>query len=194
MRSNDFCIPKQEECKGFYDNHQQYQTQCNTLKCNGDLNNQCGLKLCSKTTTDCYNYRTMIDSYLKIRRFSFRVFYTNKEVENKRDSIKSFNRLINNCANKIYQFNSGDFCINNSKNCFEKKKIRKRFGYNYKFTQVDCKCPIEISFKCDKYCTTNSIACDYFKMNENKKKNTTNIISNCKNNNELYLTSNAYLW
>ena len=36
MRSNDFCIPKEEECKGLYDNHHQYQTQCNTLKCNGD--------------------------------------------------------------------------------------------------------------------------------------------------------------
>ena len=46
---------------------------------------------------------------------------------------------------------------------------------------VDCKCPNELSFKCSKYCTKDSIVCDFsFKSNTNKLFNN---IKNCGNGN-----------
>ena len=48
LRSSDFCILTQQECKGFYDEFQMYEKNCNIIKCHGDLSYQCGLKVIKK--------------------------------------------------------------------------------------------------------------------------------------------------
>ncbi len=78
-----------------------------------------------------------------------------------------------------------DFCLN-GQNCVEIRKELTGFGFNYRKIKInkkiDCKCPESKSFKCDKYCTTNSIAC------ENKKQITN--ITECGNHN---ITVHRYL-
>jgi hypothetical protein len=44
--------------------------------------------------------------------------------------------------------------------------------------KIDCKCPSKQSFKCDKYCAANSIACDFLRSNKMKNK-----IIDCDNQN-----------
>jgi hypothetical protein len=35
LKSNDFCIVKQQDCKGFYDKDDNYKTKCEPVMCHG---------------------------------------------------------------------------------------------------------------------------------------------------------------
>ena len=74
------------------------------------------------------------------------------------------------------KFKSNDFCLN-GKNCKEVQHNRYRIYY-----EIDCKCPAEKSFKCGKYCATNSIACGFIESNKIENKN----IADCGNQNKTF--------
>ncbi len=187
LKSTDFCILKQKECRGYYDKQQQenYKIKCTPIKCHGKLAYECeSNSICSVNKIECDEYRQM-DSYRKIINTvqTFNTKFANKHsmITNK---IQSFNKEIKYCQNKYYKFKSNDFCLN-GKNCAEVRKELIGFGFSYrKITitrKIDCKCPASKSFKCDKYCTTDSIACDYYKSL--KIQNQFSNINECGNNN-----------
>ena len=38
LKSTDLCTLKQKECKGFYDEQENYHIECNLVKCHGSFN------------------------------------------------------------------------------------------------------------------------------------------------------------
>ena len=87
------------------------------------------------------------------------------------------------CKNKINKFESKDFCSNEG-NCSMIDNYFNALGLIRKITKkIDCKCPSKQSFKCGKYCATNSIACDFFRSNKIKSK-----IIHCDNQNINYIS------
>ena len=87
----------------------------------------------------------------------------------------------------LYKFELKDFCLN-SNDC------KTFLGHRYKMVkQVDCKCPNEKNYICGKYCTTDSIACNYFQLLNEIKYNLLNI-KNCGNQNSVYMKPYFTLW
>ena len=195
LKSTDYCIQKQKECKGYYDNQQNYHTKCKPVKCNGKFSIQCGDKsnICTNQKIKCTKYDNALSLFFKI----IDQKRTNDQyLTEKKKKIQIFNKHIKDCQNKIYKFKSNDFCLN-GKNCVEIRKELTGFGFNYrkiKITKkIDCKCPASKSFKCDKYCTTDSIACDYYKSL--KIQNQFSNINECGNNNVTsYGSMNYFLY
>ena len=120
---------KQKECKGFYDTKNNYKTKCNLIKCPGEFKYECSPNICSKNQTalDLYNKWVLLIKENAIDSKAAKQF-------------KLFNKHINNCKNKVYRFNSNDFCI----------KIK------------NCSLNGQKKFECGKYCTKNSIECNYY--------------------------------
>jgi hypothetical protein len=176
LRPTNFCnLNKQQECKGFYDNQHNYHIQCELIKCNELFKNDCGFNICSKNKNKCFKY-FYFHSKLALTIPAIDALLALKDFE-KQKKFHLFNKQIPDCENKIYKFESKDFCSNDG-NCFMNNSF-KSFGLNHKITyKFDCKCPSKQSFKCGKHCATNSIACDYFKSNKIKNK-----ISDCDNKN-----------
>jgi hypothetical protein len=164
LKSIDFCTSKQQECKGIYDKNQNYHIKCEPIKCHEPFSYKCGFKICTSNKTKCEEY-TKIKIQMKIVLKSHSVSLINEEhyLEG-RKKLDLLKKNIPNCQNKVYKPN--DFCLNGG-NCIEIRIIPKVFGYFHKKRkQIDCKCPASKSFKCGKYCTTDSIACDYYNSNE----------------------------
>ena len=38
LKSTDFCLQKQQQCKGFYDKHENYHIKCESIKCHDKYN------------------------------------------------------------------------------------------------------------------------------------------------------------
>ncbi len=183
LKSTDYCI-KQQECKKMNETNKMHHTKCSFIKCNGKLNYECFSDICTKNEIECKNL-IQADSFMKkmntlkiyIPKFADR----HSKITNK---IKSFKKDIKKCENNIYKFGPNNFCIN-GQNCIEVIKDMKGFGFNYRklttFKKIDCKCPSKKSFKCGKYCASDSLACDFFKSNENEKHLSN--ISDCGNHN-----------
>ena len=115
-----------------------------------------------------------------------------KESKNLKEKAKliMLNKEIQICKEKIYTFNSNDFCQTGF-NCNEKTIKSAIYGYYFNVKKIDCKCPNENSFKCGKYCTENSNACDYSRQKEIKNNKTLLAkIKNCGNDNVSILRSN----
>jgi hypothetical protein len=157
LKSTDFCILKQQECKGFYDNQHKYHIKCESIKCHGTFNNDCGLKICSRNKFECNEYNHL-RVYLKLflKHEIINPFIWDKYLK-ERNKIQTFKKSLKECQPKIYKFKSNDFCLI-GKNCTE-----TRINNNI----TDCKCPNEQSFKCGQYCSKNSNACDSSKLNNN---------------------------
>jgi len=179
LKNIDFCIRKQQECKGFYDIQHNYHIHCELMKCNGTFKNDCGFNICSKNENNCIDY-IYFYSNLAITTPAIDALFALKDFE-KQNKFQSFNQKIPDCKNKIYKFESKDFCSNKG-NCFMINSYFNGFASGRKIThKFDCKCPSKESFKCGKYCATNSIACDYFKSNKIKNK-----MSDCDNQNIIF--------
>jgi len=92
LKSTDFCILKQKECKGYYDKQQQenYQIKCNPIKCNGKLSYECesNARICSLDKKECTDY------------YNFKFFSIHLKLTTK---IQSFNKEIKYCQKKIYK-------------------------------------------------------------------------------------------
>ena len=92
---------------------------------------------------------------------------------------------------EFFAVNSIDRNINVN-NFIEIRKEIVGFGFVYRSLtttrKIKCQCPAKQSFKCDnKYCTTHSFACDYYKSNG---KQLAKIIRNCiKHNFTAYMMS-----
>jgi hypothetical protein len=164
LKSTDFCIPKQQkECKGYYDRHKKYQIKCNTIKCHGKFSYDCGSDICSNNMNECkkYNYRKMYSN----NAFRMRIVLTSPTKQlSVKNSFKLFTKQLKECEYRIYKFDSNDFCLN-GKDC----KMIHRYRHKKIIKQIDCQCPNEQSFKCEKYCTIDSLACDFYKSKENKQ-------------------------
>jgi len=175
LRINDFCVRKQEECKGFYDEKQNYKTECNLIECYGTHSKQCkNSNICSTNVTECDIYNqleTLFKMYLEIEYINPKLAAKYKEQKKK---FILFNKKIKECEIKAYHFDTNDYCVN-GKNC------KTAFGYGFLKTikQTDCKCPKKLSFKCGDFCTKNSDSCDYKSKNKNKLSK----INNCGNQN-----------
>jgi hypothetical protein len=175
LKVNDLCMRKQKECRGLHD-RLNYKIECNLTKCHGSFHNQCGnSNICSRYRTNCDEY-DQLESLMKIFH-RIRDNYSQKSEIKKKFNL--FNKNIKECKLKTYEFNSNGFCVNGIK-CW----AIVRHGHLKTIKKSDCKCPIKLSFRCDEYCAVNSIACDYFKSNKNKKK--FKKINNCGNNQETY--------
>ena len=59
LKSIDLCILKQKECKGFYNEQENYEIKCDLIKCYGKLNYRCGSNICSKSIIECNEYNKM---------------------------------------------------------------------------------------------------------------------------------------
>ena len=174
LKPTDFCILKQKECKGFYDEQNNYEQKCETIqKCHGSFSFNCDLDICSKTKLKCkaYIFNNIIQS-------EFSKLAGNSIDRNKTSILKKQMKV---CEKKHYEFKSNDFCLNGN-NCIEIRKEIAGFGFVYrsltKTRKIECQCPDKQRFKCDnKYCTTHSFACDFYKELKNKER-----ISNKINN------------
>jgi hypothetical protein len=187
LKTTDFCILNQQECKGFYDRKENYYTKCDLIKCHdNEYRHQCELNICSRNKCDEYKHKQSITfkNLLFLRQPITPILVSS--VSKEKYKIKLFKENIKYCKNKIYKFDSNDFCVN-GRNC---KTIQLGYGYNQKTKKVDCKCPSKQSFKCGKYCTTDSNACDYFNK---KHKNLANI-DDCGNQNTTSFSSNFIIW
>ncbi len=169
LKSIDFCVLKQQECKGYYDKNQIYHIKCESIKCHGNFKYECTPNICSTKKNECKKYIKW-DTYLKLIN-TIRIFdskLANLEFK-KINEIKSFKKDLKDCHKKKYEFTPTDFCVN-SRNCIEIREYLKGFGFNYRriitSEKIYCQCPKSQSFKCGKYCATHSIACDYYKSNE----------------------------
>ena len=171
---NDFCIRKQEKCKGFYDEKQNYKIKCNLVECYGTYSNQCNnLNICSKNITKCDKYNqleSLMKMYLEIEAINPK--YASKHTGQKK-KFYLFKKNIKDWKNKAFRFDSNDFCLS-GKNCWKTTGI----GYLKTIKKIDCKCPIKLSFKCGEYCAKDSNACDYYKSIKNFPK-----INNCGSRN-----------
>jgi hypothetical protein len=167
LKSIDLCILKQKECKGFYNKQENYEIKCDLIKCYGKLNYRCGTNICSKSIIECNEYNKMtLYNKIILESKTNDTFMAMKYLKDKL-TFKLFIKHIQICKNKIYEFQSNDFCLR-EKECKKVNITNKQ--------QTDCKCPTNQSFMCEKYCATDSLACDYFKLNENSKYFTNNII------------------
>jgi hypothetical protein len=177
LKPNDFCIRKQQECKGFYDRKHNYHNKCELMKCIGTFKNDCGFNICSKYKNNCVHYFNIYTN-LALSIPSIDAFFALKDFE-KQKKFHLFNKQIPDCNKyQIYKFESKDFCSNED-NCFMINNYFKRFSHNLQITnKIVCNCPSKQSFKCGKYCTTNSIACDFFRSDKIKNK-----IIDCDNQN-----------
>ncbi len=166
--------------KGFYDRQHNYHTKCELMKCNGSFKNDCGFNICSRNKKNCNNY-FYVYSNLALTTPAIDALFALKDFE-KQKKFHLFNKQISACKNNIYKFESKDFCLNKA-DCFMINNFFKGIGkISHK---VDCKCPSKRSFKCGKYCATNSIACNIIKSNKIKNK----ITADCGNKN---ITFNRY--
>jgi hypothetical protein len=113
--------------------------------------------------TECKKYNKI--KLIQNQSFRTRIVLTltTKHLMEKND-FELLNKQIKDCAYRIYKFNSNDFCLN-GKDC----KMIHRYRHKKIIKQIDCKCPNKQSFKCEKYCTIDSLACDFYKSKENKQ-------------------------
>ncbi len=173
LKSTDLCTLKQKECKGFYDEQENYHIECHLVKCYGSFNYECDTYICSRNKTECDEYKRLnvhINNLTNEKQANSdpKIAANNlKEIA----KFKMFNRVIQECPIKIYEFNSNDFCLNEI-NCIEKNLNLNK--------EIDCKCPTNHSFVCTKYCATDSAACDYFKS-VSKNENSFAYINDCNN-------------
>ena len=168
LKKSHFCIRKQQECKGSYDysSNKNYKIKCNPIKCHGKINYDCGSNLCSKGSSECKKYIKLDENFkILIRKEPIDPDLAVKYLE-KRKKYNSFTKRIKQCPVIVYEFDSNDFCLNR-KVCMETRKFLKGLGYHLVKKQVACKCSSELSFKCDKFCTKNSNACDFYKSKNN---------------------------
>jgi len=156
LKSTEFCVRKQQECKGFYDRTQNYEIKCNKVKCHGTFKHECESNICSNNITACEDYSKM---NIKENIIRMNNFYESRQILDL-EKIKYFKTHLKDCKIKIYEFKSNDFCVN-------ERDCKIILGYLYQISRpFDCICPKNQSFKCDKYCTTSSID----KSMRNKKK------------------------
>jgi hypothetical protein len=164
LKSIDFCTIKQKECKGVYDTKNNYKTKCNLIKCHGEFKYECSPNICSNNLTECDMFNKWLDySNTTTSKKAFVRLFDSKNFEQRMKNAKKFELFIDyitNCKKKIYKFDSNDFCDNKIK-CNERKKVSNGFGYKYIKIKTECICPTKQSFRCGKYCTTNSNTCDY---------------------------------
>jgi len=181
LKSTDFCIVKQQECKGFYNYKQNYQIECKLIKCHGKISYDCGSHLCSKNKADCNEYKNM-KYYEKIYKYQG-LNFNNMNLTEKLTHLKIFDKQVPICPNKAYKFNSKDFCLNGV-NCIEKSRTFSfMIGSSISARQIDCECPSKQRFKCGKYCVADSLACSYFKPVNGKIPTYQNKIKDCGNDN-----------
>ena len=185
LKSTEFCVRKQQECKGFYDRTQNYEINCNKVKCHGTFKHECESNICSNNITACEDYSKLnMKQNILLSKQVLNLIFALRHMQ-ERENIKSFKKQLKDCKNKIYEFKSNDFC-ENGRDC----KIV--LGYRYQITRLSsCRCPRKKSFECDKYCTTSSIACDYYKSMRNKEK--FSAIKECGNQNSTYYKPYYYL-
>jgi hypothetical protein len=175
LKSSGLCMIKQQVCNGFYDENQNYKIKCGSIKCHGAFNFTCGLNICSNKKSECDEINKF-GSYLK---YLQQAQYFNPKIETKylkeKEKIDLFNKHIRDCGDKVFNFDSNDFCI-------KKRNCMKLSGFGYlgyeMLRKTECKCPSNKSFQCGKLCSIDSNACDFLRSKDKKYFNN---IKHCNN-------------
>ena len=107
LKSTDFCIAKQEACKGFYDKNHKYQIKCELIKCHSEFNSRnydCGSNVCSKNKLTCNGYKNALSKLMKIINL---ILKTNPKFAAKYLKEKNKTQIINKhvkYCQKIFKF------------------------------------------------------------------------------------------
>jgi len=179
LNSANFCTIKQKVCKGYYDTKQNYQTKCGLVECSDErFSFKCSNDICTNNKTECFKYKKLKSNiYFQIGKQAALNPMMKDQYLEEISKFQMFKMNIQVCDYKIYKFDRNYFCVNGL-NCVEKFVSPTALGYNYVRRKIACKCPNKKEFKCGKYCTKDSIACDLFKSNKTLFVN----INNCGNN------------
>ena len=187
LKPNDFCQFKQA-CNSLNDEQQQDNVNgCgSTMKCPETFSHDCGFNICSKNITECKKYNDG-KFYLSIELEAKTMPAVSAKHVMEKKRFKLFNKQIKECEYKLNKLKSADYCLNGI-NCI----LINRFKYHKYHKQIDCECPSEQSFKCGRYCTKDSLACDFYKQNKNKKHFQN--ITHCGNDNITTFKTNFIIW
>lgn len=135
------CLRTSDLCK---------QNSDSTINCYDSFENKCNQDYCTINKQAC-------DDFLSL------MIYVNLTESLKiKQTVSSMIQLIKPCRNKKPMM-SINFCAN-SFACFKKDSrlsAKTSIGFN---RSIFCPCVGEFRFKCNKYCTINSKACDSLKM------------------------------
>jgi hypothetical protein len=189
LKPTDFCNFKQA-CNNLNDKQQQDDVNgCeSTMKCPETFSHDCGSAICSRNITECKIYNKM-KLYLSMDLEGQTVPAVSAKHMMEKKRLKLFTKQIKECGEyKLYKYKPADYCLNGV-NC----KLINRFRYHKMTTQIDCECPSKQSFKCGKYCTKDSLACDFYTLNSNMKYYFRKI-AHCGNENITTFKTNFIIW
>jgi hypothetical protein len=175
LKSTHLCMIKQQECKGFYDENKNYEIKCEPIKCHGAFNFTCGLNICSNKKSECDEINKFGSNLKYLQQAQYIYQSTETKYLNEKESIDLFNKHIRDCGDKVFNFDSNDFCI-------KKRNCMKLSGFGYlgyeMLRKTECKCPSNKSFQCGKLCSIDSNACDFLRSKDKKYFNN---IKHCNN-------------
>jgi hypothetical protein len=96
LKSNNFCVLNQKECKGLLCDEE-------SIKCQEPFNNDCGFNICSSNNNKCIEYFYYYTK-LTLTIPSLDALYAYKIFE-KHKKFHSFNKQIPDCKNnKVFKF------------------------------------------------------------------------------------------
>ena len=154
FKTNDFCFITEKHCIGKFGLNKVYKTECKKTKCKGVLSFQCGTDHCSKNESTCVKllrFNQMFKVYLK----------TSISYYNALKEYNDFHKIIRNCTQTPYEWNSNDVCLN-GKNCFFTHLNSMSLSGKMKVNiPINCVCQNKYSYRCSKeFCTISKRACD----------------------------------
>ena len=183
LLSQNFCKINERKCVGSYNFLNIYQVNCKNVECIGEYKYACGKDKCAKTQEDCDLYLLLLEMY-KFSKF-FHSYNKIFNIEEKK-AFKIFNNKLQECPLNKNTFKEDDFCLNES-NCVEKTRSFRSVRAIYSSKKVECKCTDKLSYHCGKYCTLDSIACDFLKEQNTTLSSTGSINKKCVKNNKIIL-------
>ena len=171
LKLNDFCRATDLVCTGHYNKFYKYTQSCRKIRCSGEYSYECGTEFCAKEKSNC-------DDILQ-----FNLIMNTIDLNHKFKN--SFLNQIQKCS------------IDLLKPTFEKKnEICSNIGYCYTndysaAKKIACPCIGKLNYVCGgKFCTKNSLVCDYV-LNNPLASNST--YTKCENdkvrvpNNQLFM-------
>lgn len=156
LSPSDLCIKRADNCRNSFNRK---QSNCE-LKCDGKINFQCGLDICTRNGLSCKVFRDWTMLLAKLMNGNL--------VESKLKYYENFIHSINYCQTGEYIWLPSHICINKKK-CFEKIKWHSRLMFKGFENQrsVECECKGKFHSKCGNnpgYCGINEKACQQIKQ------------------------------
>ena len=177
LLSRNFCKVTQKKCVGSYNFLNFYKENCKNIECSGKHKYVCGQNICASSEDECNLYLHL----LKIYKYGPLIF-NNEE----KKLLEKFKNNLSKCTFSKYTFRENDFCLNEG-NCIEKTRGSRSTRAIYSSKKVACKCKNKLSYHCGKYCSVDSMACDYLKEQNTTLSTMRSINKKCGNKNKIFL-------